>query len=245
MMTIVSAWATESRVALGQVATTSGEGEIAAIPRLLALLDLSGCIVTMDAAGCQSDLAKQITTGGGDYVLAVKGNQGGLLEDCERWLGQATQAGTVDAFETSERGHGRQERRRYWSAAVPEGTVRALLWPGLTSVGVVEATRTVAGASTVERRYFATSLAPDAEKLARAVRGHWGVENGLHWVLDMAFREDESRARVEHAAANLSVVRRLATTLIRAAPSGKGGVQTRRMRAAWDSRYRELILQLE
>ena len=245
VLVVVSAWATESALALGQVATTDGEGEIAAIPRLLALLDLHGCIVTMDAAGCQTDLAEQIIESGADYVLAVKGNQSGLRTDLKRWLAEAAAEGEADTFETVERGHGREERRRYCCCAVPSGTIRALLWPGLRSVGVVEATRTVSGKRSVERRYYATSLEADAESFGRAVRGHWGVENGLHWVLDVAFREDESRSRVGHAAANLAVVRRVATTLLEAEPFSKGGVQTRRMRAAWDAGYRERVLQLE
>lgn len=245
MITVVSAWATESSVALGQVATTDGEGEISAIPRLLEMLDLSGCIVTMDAAGCQTDLAKQITDQGGDYVLAVKGNQGGLYADCQQWLLDATLDGSIDAFEVSERGHGREETRRYWAAAVPEGDVRRVLWPGLTSVVMVESSRTLNGEISTEQRYFISSLPADAEATARAVRGHWGVENGLHWVLDVAFREDESRSRRDHAAANLAVVRRLAATLIKDKPSGKGGVQTRRMRCAWDRRYRGKVLGLE
>lgn len=245
MITVVSAWATESGLALGQVATTEGEGEVSAIPRLLEVLDLSGCIVTMDAAGCQTDIAEQIVGGGGDYVLTVKGNQGGLRENCERWLFEATLTGAVDAFEVSERGHGREETRRYWAAAVPEEAVRRALWPGLASVGMVESTRTVVGESTMEQRYFVTRLAPDAEALARAVRGHWDIENGLHWVLDVAFREDESRSRRDHSAANLSAVRRLAATLIKGEPSGKGGVQTRRMRCAWDGAYRERVLRID
>lgn len=244
-LTIVSAWATESGAVLGQVATNDGEGEVSAIPRLLALLDVSGCIVTMDAAGCQTDIAEQVVAGGGDYVLAVKGNQAGLREDCQRWLFEATLVGEADAFETAERGHGREEVRRYWSAPVPDAAVRKLLWPGLASVGMVESTRIVGGETATEQRYFASSLAPDAEVAARTIRGHWGVENGLHWTLDVAFREDESRARADHAAANLSVVRRLATTLVKAEPMGKGGVQTRRMRAAWDERYLAKVLQLE
>ncbi len=244
MTTVVSAWASESRVAFGQVATTDGEGEITAIPRLLALLDVSGCIVTMDAAGCQTDIAKQIVDQGGDYVLAVKGNQGGLRANCERWLFDATLAGMADAFETAEQGHGRVETRKYWSAPVPQDAVRKVLWAGLTSIGMVESTRTMGGVTTTEQRYFASSLAADAETLARAIRGHWGVENGLHWTLDVAFREDESRSRVGHVAANLSVVRRLSATLIKAEPTGKGGVQTRRMRAAWDEAYRERVLRL-
>ena len=244
MMTVVSAWASESGTALGQVATRDGEGEVSAIPRLLALLDVSGCIVTLDAAGCQTDIADQIRGQGGDYVLAVKGNQGYLREDCERWLFDATVAGTVDAFETHERGHGREETRRYWSAPVPERALRTCIWTGLSSVGMVESTRTVGGVTSTEQRHFATSLAVGAETLARCVRGHWGVENGLHWVLDVALREDASRSRRDHVAANLSVVRRVAATLLKDERSGKGGVQTRRMRSAWDTPYRERVLQL-
>ena len=239
------AWATESGAALGQVATTYGEGETAAIPRLLALLDLSGCIVTLDAAGCQTGIAEQIRSQGGDYVLCVKGNQLYLSDDCERWIEDAVARGTADTFETAERGHGREEHRRYWSVAVPDAAFRPTLWAGLTSVGMVEARRRVGGKTSVEHRRFATSLPVGAETLARAVRGHWGIENGLHWTLDVAFREDESRTREAHAASNLSVVRRVSATLIKAEPSGKGGVQTRRMRAAWDGAYRGRVLGLQ
>lgn len=245
VMSVVSAWATESGVALGQVATEHGEGETAAIPRLLALLDLSGCIVTLDAAGCQTGIAEQIRRQGGDYVLCVKGNQLYLSDDCERWIEDAVARGTADTFETTERGHGRDEQRRYWSVAVPDGAFRPTLWAGLTSVGMVEARRHVGSKTSVEHRCFATSLPVGAETLARAVRGHWGIENGLHWTLDVAFREDESRTREAHAAANLSVVRRLSATLLKGEPSGKGGVQTRRMRAAWDGAYRGRVLGLE
>ena len=244
-LSVVSAWATESRMALAQVTTTQGEGEVSALPRLLALLDLSGCIVTLDAGGCQTDVAEAISSGGGDYVITVKGNQGELLKDCRAWLSQARQRGLADSYETAERGHGREEVRRYWCATVPEEAQRRVTWRGLESVGMVEAQRTDRGKTSVERRMFITSLPADAEALARAVRGHWGVENGLHWVLDVAFREDESRARLRHAAANLAVVRRLAATLIKADTSSKGGVQTRRMRAAWDGDYLARLLQLE
>lgn len=237
------------------MATHKGEGEISAIPRLLALLDVSGCIVTTDAAGCQTDIAALVVGGGGDWagarppVFAVKGNQAGLRANCERWLFEATLAGDADAFETSERGHGRQETRRSGgrtparSAPVPEAAVRRLLWPGLASIGMVEAARTVGGRTSVEQRYFASSLAPDAEALARAVRGHWGVENGLHGTLDVSFREDESRTRVEHAAANLAVARRVAVTLLKAETTAEGGVQTKRMRCAWDPAYLARVVQ--
>jgi predicted transposase YbfD/YdcC len=245
MLTVVSAWATEAGAALGQVTTDDGEGEISAIPRLLALLDLSGCIVTTDAAGCQTDIAKQITDGGGDYVFGLKGNQAGLREQAERWMMEATLAGEVDAFETSERGHGRVEIRKYWSAAVPDDALRKLLWPGLTSVGMVESTRTVGGKTSTDQRYFATSLAVDAEALARAVRGHWGVENGLHWSLDVSFGEDASRTRTEHAAANLAVARRMSLTLLRAETTAEGGAPTKRMRCAWDADYLATVLQLD
>ena len=244
-ITVVSAWATESGAALGQVATNDGEGEVSAIPRLLALLDVSGCIVTTDAAGCQTDIAALVVGGGGDYVLAVKGNQAGLRGNCERWLFEATLDGRADAFETSERGHGREEARRYWSAPVPADAGRRLTWPGLTSVGMVESTRTAGGKTSTEQRYFASSLPADAEVLARAVRGHWGVENGLHWTLDVAFREDESRTRVDHAAANLAVARRVSATLLKAEETAEGGVQTKRMRCAWDPDYLAKVLQGE
>ena len=243
-ISVVSAWASESGIALGQVATTAGEGEIAAIPRLLALLDLSGCIVTLDAAGCQTEIARQIIAGGGDYLFTVKGNQLYLLDGCERWLEGAIERGTADTFETSERGHGRTEVRRYWSVPVPEDAYRRQLWPGLSSVAVVESRRMAGDKTSVEQRYFATSLTADAEMLSHVIRSHWGVENGLHWTLDVSFREDESRTRMDHAAANLAVARRVATTLIKAETTAKGGVQTKRMRCAWDGDYLARVLQL-
>ena len=245
MLTVVSAWATEAGAALGQVTTGAGEAEVSAIPRLLALLDLSGCIVTIDAAGCQSDIAAQVVDSGGDYVFALKGNQAGLRGDAERWLFEATLTGDVDPFETSERGHGRVETRRYWSAPVPADAFRRPAWPGLSSVGMVEATRTANGRTTTEQRCFATSLAVDAEALAQAVRGHWGVENGLHWSLDVSFGEDASRTRTGHAAANLAVARRVALTLLRAETTAEGGAPTKRMRCAWDIDYLAQVLQLD
>jgi predicted transposase YbfD/YdcC len=244
-ITVVSAWASQSGVALGQVATHEGEGEISAIPRLLELLDVAGCIVTTDAAGCQTDIAALVVGGGGDYVFGLKGNQAGLRAEAERWMMEATMSGAVDAFETSERGHGREETRRYWSAPVPGDALRRYLWPGLASVGLVESTRIVGGKTSTEQRYFATSLVVDAEMLAGAVRGHWGVENGLHWTLDVAFREDESRTRVDHAAANLAVARRVGATLLKAETTAEGGVQTKRMRCAWDADYLAKVLQVE
>ena len=245
MITVVSAWASEAGAALGQVTTDDGEAEVSAIPRLLALLDLSGCIVTTDAAGCQTDIAKQIIDGGGDYVFGLKGNQAGLREQAERGMMDATLVGSVDAFETSERGHGRVETRKYWSAAVPQHALRKLLWNGLASVGMVESTRTLGGKTSTEQRYFATSLPVDAEALARAVRGHWGVENGLHWSLDVSFGEDASRTRTEHAAANLAAARRLSLTLLGAERTAEGGAPTKRMRCAWDADYLATVLQLE
>ncbi len=244
-ITVVSAWATESGAALGSVATHAGEGEVSAIPRLLDLLDVSGCIVTTDAAGCQTDIAALVVGGGGDYVFAVKGNQAGLRAEAERWMMEATLAGEVDAFEISKRGHGREEVRRYWSAAVLGDALRRLQWAGLASIGMVEARRAVGGTTSVEQRYFASSLPVDAEVLAGAVRGHWGVENGLHWTLDVSFREDESRTRVDHAAANLAVARRVGATLLKAETAAEGGVQTKRMRCAWDVDYLTRVLQGE
>jgi predicted transposase YbfD/YdcC len=233
---MVSAWATANHLALGQVKVAEKSNEITAIPQLLNLLDVRGCIVTIDAMGCQQDIAKQIIDQQADYVLAVKGNQGSLLREAQECFASAHAEG-MRWFETEERGHGRVETRRYWMTERIPSELRRIQWKALRSMGKVEATRTVNGKTSTECRYYISSLPADAEQLAEAVRGHWGIENAMHWVLDVAFREDESRIRAGHAASNMGIVRRIALNLLKKDTSVKLGVANKRLKAAWDENY--------
>jgi predicted transposase YbfD/YdcC len=238
---LVSAWATANHLALGQVKVADKSNEITAIPQLLALLDVSGCIVTIDAMGCQQDIAKQIIDQQADYVLAVKGNQGSLFGEAQQCFASVHAEG-MHWFETEERGHGRVETRRYWMTERIPSELRRIQWKGLRSMGKVEATRSVNGKLSVETRYYISSLPADAQRLAEAVRGHWGIENQLHWVLDVAFREDESRIRAGHAPTNMGIVRRIALNLLKKDTSVKLGVANKRLKAAWDEAYLLKIL---
>jgi predicted transposase YbfD/YdcC len=222
---IVSAWASENGVVLGQRKVDTKSNEITAIPELLDLLLLKGCIVTIDAMGCQRAIAETILKQGADYVLALKGNQPTLEQAVERFFLTGPEAELTrtqsDYSEQTERGHGREETRRAWISANLEGELAAAAWPGLQSVGMVEATRTVGGKTSIEQRFYLSSLPPDAEQFARAVRKHWSVENQLHWSLDVTFREDQSRLRTGHGAENFAVLRHIALNLLRQEPSPK------------------------
>lgn len=236
---LVSAWATAQRLVLAQEAVDAKANEIVTLPTLLERLDLAGHIVTIDAMGCQREIAAQIVAGGGDYVLALKANQPDLLADV---IDSFTVAAQPDACQrTVEKNHGRLEWRVCETISDP--AVIAWLdpdqaWTGLQTIARVTATRQVTGQDpTTAIRYYVSSLPGDARALARAVRSHWGIENSLHWVLDLAFREDESRARCGHSAQNLAVLRKLALTLIGQDRSRKVGVKASRMTAAWDTGY--------
>jgi predicted transposase YbfD/YdcC len=246
---LVGAWASEQRLVLGQAAVAAGGNEITAIPELLRLLELEGCTVTIDAIGCQTAIARQVVEQGADYVLALKGNQPALRAAVEGWFDEARAAGFRGlphaARRTVEKGHGRLEVRRTWTTADPE--LLAYLdpagdWPGLGCVAMVEAERRSGGTVARERRYYLSSLGGSAQAVAEAVRGHWGIENGLHWVLDVCFREDESRARTGHADRNLAVLRRLALNLLRQEASAKVGTRAKRLKAGWDQTYLLKIL---
>jgi predicted transposase YbfD/YdcC len=241
---IVSAWATESGLLLGQRKVKNKSNEITAVPELLRALELAGCIVTADALHCQKDIAKAIIEADADYVLALKGNQGTAFTEVKAFLDEAIQRRESHLVftQTTDKGHGRVEVRRYWQTEKIGWFADREAWVGLRSVGVVEARRTVNGQDSVERRYYLSSLPANAEKFGRAVRGHWGVENGLHWVLDMVFGEDQSRARSGYAVENLAATRRLAINLLRRDNTCKRSIKGKLLRAAIDPDYLKHIL---
>lgn len=243
---LVSAFATANGVAIGQVATDQKSNEITAIPELLKLLDISGCLITTDAMGCQSNIAADIVSRGGDYLLAVKGNQGLLYRDIKAVF---TDEGLERDTNTSEnKGHGRIEKRVCEVLDGPDVIARLRHknnWMHLSTVVKVTAQRTTktTGVITEQTRYYICSLErPSAERIQAAVRAHWGIENSLHWVIDMAMREDESRIRTDHAPANLAVLRHIALNLVRADKMRKVGVKASLKKAGWSTAYMEQLL---
>lgn len=250
---LVSAWATRNRLSLGQAKVDQKSNEITAIPELLNLLYLKGCIVTIDAMGTQKEIAEGIRQKGADYVLALKDNQPhlraeveGIFEaECAAQQKEETPESGVKAvavYETSESGHGRRETRRVLSLEAPEWLRHKEQWRDLTSLMMVEATRQVNEEESFERRYFISSLAPNARQAAEVTRSHWAIENSLHWVLDVAFGEDDSRVRAGNAAENLALIRKLTHNLLQQETSLKRGIKTKRLVAGWDRRYLLKIL---
>lgn len=243
---MVSAWASSTGLILGQVKTEEKSNEITAIPELLKMLELKGCIVTLDAMGCQKRIAEQIIKQDGDYILALKGNQDGLYTETMDYFQNALEDNfnglEWDYHETQDKNHGRLEIRRYWTVKVSKAFKGYSKWKNLNCIGMVEAERDDGKNASTEYRLYITSLGCDAKQFAQSVRGHWGIENSLHWVLDVAFREDESRIRMGNAAGNFSILRRLALNLIKQEKSCKRGVQVKRMRAGWDNDYLLTIL---
>jgi predicted transposase YbfD/YdcC len=236
---IVSAWATESGLLLGQRKTRDKSNEITVVPELLRALELAGCIITADALHCQKNIAQEIIEADAHYVLALKGNQPATFSEIKTFLDDAVarRDPALAFLETTDKGHGRVEVRRYWQSEQIEWFADRDQWEGLRSVAVVESVRDVKGKQSVERRYYLSSLPVDVAKLARAVRGHWKSENQLHWVLDVVFGEDQSRARTGHAAENLVATRRVAINLLRQDKENKRSLKSQRLRATLDPDY--------
>jgi predicted transposase YbfD/YdcC len=242
---MVSAWATENKLSLGQVVVDAKSNEITAIPELLGVLELSGAIVTIDAMGCQREIAAKIRERGGDYVLAVKQNQPTLYERVREAVDEGLEqdAERIDEHGTDEKGHGRQEARTHAVFPAPEGVDPEGLWQDLCAVGVTFSERTDAkGHTSLEGRYYILSRRLSAKEFADAVRGHWSIENQLHWQLDVSFREDACRARTGHAAANLSVIRRFALGSLKRDTECRRGIETKRLKCALSEEYREKVL---
>jgi predicted transposase YbfD/YdcC len=249
---VVSAWAENNGLVLGQLKVADKSNEITAVPELLRVLELSGCIVTIDAMGCQRKIAKEIKEADADYVLALKGNQETVHAEVSSFLDAtlaeqqtpgpkgaklSKAAATLASVETVEKDHGRLEIRRYYQSDCLDWFADRAKWEGLQSVGMVESLREMDAKTTVERRYYLSSLPLGVETFARAVRSHWGVENKVHWVMDVCFGEDQSRARAGYAAENLATLRRLALNLLRSEKTKKRGIRGKQLNVSWDHAY--------
>jgi predicted transposase YbfD/YdcC len=242
---MISAWAVENGVSLGQRAVDGKSNEITAVPELLKLLELQGAIVTYDAMVCQKEIAQAIRDQGADYVLAVKDNQPRLYED--------VMATFVDAFErergetyqqrvTNDKGHGREERREYVVVRDLSKIRDRKLWPDLHSLAMVSSERTIDGKTTEELRYFISSCSGSVRQIAGAIRGHWGIENSLHWSLDVTFGEDAHCLRKDHGPENMALLRRAALSLVKQERVEKGSLRRKRLRAGWNNSYLEKLL---
>jgi len=245
---LVSAFAAGAGLVLGQRATAEKSNEKTAIPELLATLALEGCIVTIDAMGTQANIAQAIRDRGADYVLAVKDNQPTLADSMRDFFVQfkTTPESTAHTLaETVEKDHGRLETRRCFAFNQRDCLAKPEQWPDLKSFAVIESERCINGKTSLERRFYISSLPADAQRLARAIRAHWSVENRLHWCMDVAFADDQMRARTGHAAHNFAVLKHITLNLIRAAPvQRKGGIKARRLIAATSDLYRAQLLGL-
>lgn len=248
---MVSAWATQNQLVLGQVKVDDKSNEITAIPELLRRLDIAGCLITIDAMGCQVDIADLIIEQDGDYLLSLKGNQNNLHEDVILLFDDLEESGysayVYDYAKTVEKGHGRIEVRHCWTISDPHivSCLRGVnRFRNLQTVVRVRAERYIGEEHSIEERYFIGSSATPATEALQATRAHWQVENSLHWVLDIAFREDESRIRKGYGAQNFAILRHIALNALKQENTAKVGIKNKRLKAGWDERYLSKVLAL-
>jgi predicted transposase YbfD/YdcC len=249
---VVSAWAEQNGLVLGQLKVEDKSNEITAVPELLRVLELGGCIVTLDAMGCQKKIAREIKEADAEYVLALKGNQETVHKEVKEFMDAAVAehkswrpkgaevppvVANLATFETVEKDHGRLETRRYYLSDQIDWFADRNSWEGLRTMGMVEATREINGEKSVERRCYLSSLPLDVHLFAQAVRSHWGIENKVHWLLDVCFHEDQSRARAGYAAENLATLRRLALNMLKREKTKKRGIKGKQLNASWDHAY--------
>jgi predicted transposase YbfD/YdcC len=239
---MVSAWASANSLVLGQRKVDDKSNEITAVPKLLEMLELSGCVVTADAMNCQRVVAQKAIEKGADYVLVVKENQGRLLKTIQALFDDPNEMRWVDCdyHEESNEGHGRREARRCWTTSDPDYLHYIASfggWQGVQSIGMIEAERSTATGTTVKRRYFISSLPSNAKRLLYISRTYWGIENKLHWVLDLAFREDESRVRKGNGPQNFAVLRHIALNLLKREDTAEISIRAKRKKAGWDNDY--------
>lgn len=247
---MVSAWASDNRLVLAQQKVDEKSNEITAIPALLEMLEIAGCIVTIDAMGCQTEIAQKIVDQHGEYVLAVKENQGHLYEDMEHWCQlylrhEQPMFYFNDYAKTVDKGHDRIEIRECWTLSAPlyKPSIRGLdHWAEIKTLIMIRRERRLAEKTQVFTRYYISSLEGNAARFLRVIREHWGIENSVHWVLDMVFNEDQSRLHKDYGPENLAVIRHMALNLLRNEKTAKGGIQNKRLQAAWDENYLAKIL---
>jgi predicted transposase YbfD/YdcC len=243
---MVSAWASNTGLVIGQTKVNEKTNEIKAIPVLLDLLVLKGCIVTIDAMGCQRDIAKKVIQKKGDYVFSLKGNQGSLLEDIKFYFEDSYINNfkniEYDYHKTFDNDHGRLETREYWITEEINWLDKKSEWPGIKTIGMVKSIREVKDIKTEEFRYFISSLKQDAKIFAKAVRGHWGIENSLHWSLDVSFNEDQSRVRKDYAPENFATLRHIALNMLKQETTLKKGIKCKRLKACADQNYLEKVV---
>jgi predicted transposase YbfD/YdcC len=243
---MVSAWATANHISLGQVATEEKSNEITAIPKLLEMLEIEGCLITIDAMGCQTAIAEDIVEAGADYVLAVKGNQPtlyqGITDYFEKHLEDDFAQANVRRHETNEKGHGRLEDRWYYLCPVPDDLPDRDRWKHLRAIGMALSCTHRDGKDCYEVRYYILSKYLSGRRFAEAVRGHWGIENSLHWQLDVTFQEDRCPIHKGHADMNFSILRRTALSMLKNETTEKVGIKNKRLLAGWDESYLEKVL---
>ena len=238
---MVSAWAVDNRMVLGQIKTADKSNEITAIPKLLKVLDIEGAIVTIDAMGCQKKIAEQIIGQGADYILSLKGNHSNLHDDVAQFMTDARAGHFADVhlehYSSVDGDHGRIEERNYWCCKEVSWLADGFKWKNLSSLIMAERQREIDGVASTEVSFYISSLKGDIALIAAAIRGHWAIENSLHWTLDMTFREDESRIRKNHAPENMAVVRHMALNMLNKENSKKRSIKKKRLRAGFDNDF--------